>query len=476
MPGSARSPLRRVVVAGDGPVGLAAAIAIRRALPRSEVILAPTPRDPAALADQAATTTPGSNAFHRRLGIEEEGLVVRAGASHRLATAFAGWTGGDGLAIHAYGAAAPDGVDGTAVPAALAREERFAHPSDDPASPLSDIDYGLRFSTPAYRRHLAALAARVGVLVRDAELAAAVPDQAGGIAQVRLADGESIAADLFVDCSGPRAAIASALPCQQTESWAQILPGDRLLLPAQPLPPALTPLDQVTATAFGWRTAVHGRDGRHIGFVASSSAGSAEEQAIAAGFEPRAVVAVEQGRRAQIWQGNVVCFGDAAAQFEPLHWLNLGLAHAQIELFLELLPGREPEPLERAEFNRRAGGMIDRVRDFIALHYCAPRAPKGAFWSLAAGLDRPDSLQLTLAEFVRRGRLPFFEDDLLPRDAWKFAMATIGVAPGPAARLLAVPPATIEALAANQRARVASAVQQTPPYPQWLNSYLKALQ
>lgn len=476
MPASARSPLRRVAVAGHGPVGLAAAIALRRALPRSEVILVPVADDPAALADHAASTIPHSNAFHHRLGIEEEGLVVRAGASHRLATAFAGWTGGASLSIHPYGAAPPDGVRAGAVSAELAIGGRFAHPADDHTAALSDIDYALRFSPVAYRRHLAALAARLGVSSRDARLAVALPDGAGGIAQLKLADGEMIAADLFVDCSGPGAHVARALPQQRVESWSGILPCDSLLIPALPLPPELTPLDQVAASTMGWHCTVHGRDGTHVVFAASTAAGSPEQLANAAGFESQTMITIEPGRRRDIWQGNVVCFGDAAARFEPLHWLNLGLAHAQIELFLELLPGCEPEPLERREFNRRAGGMIDRVRDFIALHYCTPREAEGPFWNVAAALERPESLQLTLAEFLRRGRLPFFEDELLPRDAWKFAMATIGLSPGPAARLAAVPAATIQNLTAAHRARCAAAVQQAPPYREWLAAYLKVLQ
>lgn len=476
MPGSARSPLRRIAVAGHGPVGLAAAIALRRALPRTEVIVVPVADDPAALADHAATTIPHSNAFHRRLAIEEAGLVVRAGASHRLATAFAGWTGGDSLTVHPYGAAPPDGVSAGAVSAELALCGRFAHPVDDESAGLSDIDYAVRFSPVAYRRHLATLANRMGVVGRDARLVAALPDGAGGIAQLKLGDGELITADLFVDCSGPGAHVARALPQQRIKSWAAILPCDRLLIPAQPSPPDLTPLDRIAATPMGWRSTVHGRDGTHELFAASAAVGSPEDLASAAGFEPQTVIAIEPGRREAIWQGNVVCFGDAAAQFEPLHWLNLGLAHAQIALFLELLPGCEPEPLERREFNRRAGGMIDRVRDFIALHYCAPRRAEGPFWDAAAALDRPASLQLTLAEFIRRGRLPFFEDELLPRDAWKFAMATIGVSPGPAARLAAVPSATLRNLAAAHRARCAAAVHQAQPYREWLAAYLKALQ
>ena len=81
----ARELPRRVIVAGDGQVGVLAAIALRQALPASEVLVVGTPPDPAALADRAATALPFTNRLHDRLGIEEERLVRETGASHRLA-------------------------------------------------------------------------------------------------------------------------------------------------------------------------------------------------------------------------------------------------------------------------------------------------------------------------------------------------------------------------------------------------------
>lgn len=458
-------------------MGLAAAIALHRALPRSNVVIVPTPASPAALADRATTFLPSSNAFHDRYGIGEAGLAVQAGASHRLAVMLAEWTGAKSRTLVGYGAAPADGLDPIVVPtvtATLAAAERFSHPVDEPASPLADIDYALRISPQAYRRHLSALAARLGITRRDAELATAVPDSTGAIAQLKLADGEMIAADLYVDCSGPEALVASALSSDRAHDWAHTLPCDRLLLPEQPLQPQISAVDHLIATRFGWRSMVHGRDANHIAFAASSSVGSLDEQAMAAGFEPAAVIALSPGRRSQLWQGNVICFGDAAARFEPLHWLNLSLAHAQIMLFLELLPGRDAVASERREYNRRAGAMADRARDFIALHYHSSSPAHGPFWSLAAALERPDSLELTLSEYTRRGRLPYFEEELLSRDAWKLALATVGLSPGPAARLLAMPEASRAALADQQGLRNATARQLAHPYPQWLARYLEA--
>jgi tryptophan halogenase len=84
---TARELPRRVVVAGAGQVGALAAIALRRALPQSEVLVVGTPLDPARLPIRAPTALPFTNRLHDRLGIAEERLVREAGGSHRLVVA-----------------------------------------------------------------------------------------------------------------------------------------------------------------------------------------------------------------------------------------------------------------------------------------------------------------------------------------------------------------------------------------------------
>lgn len=95
---------RRVAVAGDGQLGVLAAIALKRALPSSEVIVIGTPPDPAALADRAPTALPFTNRFHDRLGIDEDRLVREAGASHRLVVRYRGWGGAGHEGVAPYGA------------------------------------------------------------------------------------------------------------------------------------------------------------------------------------------------------------------------------------------------------------------------------------------------------------------------------------------------------------------------------------
>ena len=83
----------RIAVAGDGPLGALAAIALRRALPTTEVLVLALAPGPAAFAERVGTALPFSNRLHDRLGIGEEDLVRLAGASHRLVMRYFGGGG-----------------------------------------------------------------------------------------------------------------------------------------------------------------------------------------------------------------------------------------------------------------------------------------------------------------------------------------------------------------------------------------------
>lgn len=466
----ARPLLRSIAVVGDGQVGFGAAIALKRALPAAEIMMIPCAPDPSALCDRAISSLPRTSAFHARIGLKEDGLIEHAGGSHRVAVRFRNWHPNTDY-FHAHGAASSlPGMKLDSVSQFVARANRFALPPDDASLALSDLDYGLRFNPAAYHRRLALFGQHLGLRRAVAGFESAVNDGKGGLASVTLTDGSRVTADLYVDCTGPAARLAKATGAARFESWSGFLPCDRLLTCAHPAPPALSVLDEVVASPVGWMSTVNGRDGTHR-LIAYSSKSTADDDAMKAlGAPARQPTTISQGRLAESWLGNVAAFGDAAATIEPLLWTNLTLAHEQIMVFIELLPGRDMHDLERREYNRRAAAMADRVRDFLALHYHGPARPKGAFWDACDDLERPASLALTMSEFGRRGRLPFFEEDILPRDAWLSAFECVGIHPGRSAIAAGMTDDQIAMHRSHQQARNASALQMAVPYSHWLQT------
>src|SRR5690606_36785694 len=154
--------------------------------------------------------------------------------------------------------------------------------------------------------------------------------------------------------------------------------------------------DVVTVSRAGWLSKLAGRGGRQA--VLAMIQGTTREAAYEAlPVDTLDVVPLAPGRAAEPWRGNVVALGDAAAHFEPLGWFNLDLAHSQLGLLLELMPGKAVDPHERSEFNRRATLMSHRIRDALG------RA-SGAARSLAGpGPDHRPVHTARAAAVLRRG-------------------------------------------------------------------------
>jgi len=476
---------KRVVVAGDGQLGVLAAIALRRALPSTDVIVIGTPPDSAAFADRAATALPFTNRLHDRLGIEEEMLVREAGASHRLVVRYRGWGDAGHQGVAAYGSAidpqlktrfardwggGPRNASTESPPGSLAEvlaaEGRFLAPSGDPDSPLADLDYALRWNPQAYRDALIQMAEQMGVQHASGAVGAVEPDGMGGIASLAVEGVGPITADFYVDCTGPRASLLSQVPGADLERWNAYLPITALLL-GRPAEHALALEDGIDLVEAGWLSQLAGRDGRYA--VLALSEGVDEQAAFAAlPAQPLGFVPLEQGRAIKPWLGNVIALGDAAAHFEPLAWLNLDLAHRQLELLLELLPGARPDPRERDEFNRRAGLMADRVLDTLCAHYAAPAAARNF-----GQLKRSAALELALDQYRRRGRLPFQEEAPFAVQEWSALLHALGHPEGEGALARSADPREAEAARNAFAAKSAAALQMAPLYGTWLRHVLQ---
>src|SRR5690606_35855911 len=103
--------------------------------------------------------------------------------------------------------------------------------------------------------------------------------ESGNVASVTLENGERLAADLFVDCSGFRALLIGQALGEPFESWSHWLPCDRALAVPCPSAGPLTPYTRASAKEAGWiwRIPLQHRVGNgHV----YSSAFTSEERAL----------------------------------------------------------------------------------------------------------------------------------------------------------------------------------------------------
>ena len=475
----AREPLRRVVVAGDGQVGLLAAIAIRRALPRCEVLILPVPADGAAFANLAATSLPFTVELHERLGISEEAIVRRVGGSHRLLTRLLGFGDGDRPATMTYGAAVdaaantrfardwgggrpPPFSQGAADPLAEALVDtgRFAVAPPDTPTPISGVDYAMRWNPAAYRGLLIEIARQMRIGSVGGKVAGFEKDGENELAAIIIEGQGRLQADLFVDCSGPGSFLLSALPGCIDDDWSGVLPPVHVHMSA-PGQPMLALEDRLSLLPEGWFSELAGRDGLQCALGTSADLSPAQVSSILGG-PAHSSVSIKPGRRRDAWVGNVVAIGDAAARFGPLLGLPLDLAHRQLGLLLDMLPGSTIEPAERAEFNRRSGLMADAVRDTLSLIYASPRAT-GRF----APATPSDRVAQTIDQFRRRGRVIAWEEPPFLKQELAMLIEALSFEKGEGLPD-DVDAGQAQAMGRDLEQRLRSAIAYAPPYAQWM--------
>lgn len=484
-----REPLRRVLVAGAGQLGLLAAIALRRACPACEVVVVGGDPGPASFADASPTAMPFTNKLHDRLGIEEAAIVTRAGGSYRLVMRYAGWDAAGQGGVVAYGEALDPALKtafardwgkvrlpGAAGPPAgslaevLAAAGRFAPPPPGEPTPISSVDYALRWHPAAYRDLLIAAAEALGVGYVAGTIDRVELGEGDNLRAIGIAGQGEIAADLFLDCTGPQAALIASHPRFTFTDWSGSLPTRHVYI-GEPNAPLIALEDRLTLTRAGWVTEVAGRDGRRAMLGTPAPLARAEAEALL-GARAVGAVALTPGRAAAPWLGNVIALGDAAARFEPLGPLHLDLAHRQLALLIEMLPGRAITPLERDEYNRRSVLMMEGVHEVLALHFAG--APAQAVFGAR---PLPGRAAVVIDQFARRGRIPFREElPLLSQEQFALLVA-LGRMPGlPPAAQAQAPGAGGETRArAAFAAEAEAALAFAPPYDQWLARTLSVI-
>jgi len=491
------APIRDVVVAGGGLVGWSAAAALRRKLPALQVTVLPLVPPPDALADRIGSTLPSIIEFHRDIGMSDGDALLRADCGFRLGTEFEGWNADRPDYVHAYdrygqslGTAsfhihwirqvkrgAPVPFDAFSVAAAMGRAGRFVLPDPDPASALGHFEFGLSLDPDRYSRMMRAYALHLGAREQPGELAAVrLRQEDGFIAALRLGDGSELAADLFVDCTGPRALLRGEID-DRFDDWSQWLPCDRILFADGPPVASPAPLDRSIAHAGGWQWAAEGRTRTSYG-LAYASAEIDDDKAAGmlrsfARVEPGTYVAIRQGRRPEPCQRNCVALGEAATMVEPLEWTNLHLAHSAIDRLVTMMPDRDCGTVELWDFNRQCAAETDRVRDFLALHYAASNRDE-PLWRRMREVEPPPSLAHTLSLFCERGRLPFYEEETFSRDSWLAVLLGQGIIPSVVDPLIdSTSPAQSERMMVAMRDGLARLVPTLPTQTDFLSSLLR---
>jgi len=81
-------------------------------------------------------------------------------------------------------------------------------------------------------------------------------------------------------------------------------------------------------------------------------------------------------------------------------------------------PDRGFSAADVAEFNRQCDFEVERIRDFIILHYHATERDDTPFWNYVRTMDIPDTLRAKMDLWRSRGRIVRNDNELFAEVGW----------------------------------------------------------
>jgi tryptophan halogenase len=425
--------IRDIVIVGGGTAGWMTAAALAKVLKGAYGIRL-VESDEIGIVGVGEATIPMIKLYNAALELDENAFVRETKGSFKLGIEFRDWGRiGDSyihgfgkigqdlglvgfhhywLKMHQAGRAAP--LEDYSINTVACRADKFMRAMPDrPSSPFADIAYAYHFDAGLYARFLRGYAEALGVRRTEGKVVdVQLHGESGFVESIQLESGERIGGQLFIDCSGFRGLlIEQALKTGYTD-WSHWLPCDRAVaVPCENAGPT-TPYTRCTARAAGWQWRIPLQHRIGNGYVFSSRF-IGEDEATADVLshldgqplaEPR-VLRFTAGKRNRAWNRNVYAIGLSSGFLEPLESTSIHLIQSSIARLTAFFPHAGFDQADIDEANAQAHFEIDRIRDFLVLHYKATERDDTPFWTHCRTMDIPESLQRRIDLFRANGRV-----------------------------------------------------------------------
>jgi tryptophan 7-halogenase len=453
-PGDRR--IRSIAIVGGGTAGWLAASILARALPGSgcRITCIESPDIPTIGVGEA--TIPPIIDLLRFLSINEADFVQHTQATYKLGIRFTGWTragerywhpfGTFGQSInlrpfhHAWQRARSAGLapqfNDYSLAATLGESARFRFPDPRSAGPVAGLRYALHFDAALVARYLRSYSEKLGVQRLEGTVEAATQRADGLLDELVFKDGTRVGADLFIDCSGFRGLLIEQTLKSGYLDWSSLLPCDRAVAMQSRLASPRAPFTEAIAQSAGWRWRIPLQQRAGNGYV-YSSAHVSDEQALETLLkgvaeqpltDPR-VLRFVTGRRKLFWNRNCVALGLASGFLEPLESTSIHLVVSGLYKLLEHFPDRDFVQPNIDSYNEELIAEMDRIRDFLVLHYCLNSREDAPLWAYCRSMALPDSLAERIELYRATGRIRTRPGELFTDLSWFYIFEGLGVRP-----------------------------------------------
>jgi tryptophan halogenase len=424
----------RLLVIGGGTAGWITALTLRDKLPDLEITLIES-AEIGILGAGEGVTPHFIGHFLDEVGIPVSEVIRHAGATLKHGIRFTNWTGDGSYYFHPFDDHVTPRLDlkllhperpldspllnfgaYTSERGRVMFTPKYAAEQDPSANPLSNLvshaNYAMHFDAVRLAAFLKRVGVERGIRLIDGRVVDFVQDDEGNVAEVRLDDGRSFPCDLLFDCTGFARLTLGKLFGVKWRSLKKTLPVDRAIPFFVPHEGPLPAYTEAIAMDAGWTWKIPVQERFGCGYVFDSEFLDADgaraeiRRTFGEGIEAPRVLAFDAGYYEQIWVKNCFAVGLSTGFLEPIEATSIWVSVATLREYLRgyLAVG---DDRARREFNRFYQTFMQRVVDFLYLHYLTPRQDTPFWATFRERTEAPEWVQTVLDEGGYRW---FFEE------------------------------------------------------------------
>jgi tryptophan 7-halogenase len=488
--------IRSIVIAGGGTAGWLAAAALSHQF-HGILDITLVESEEIGTVGVGESTIPPIRAFHRLLGIDEPEFMRATAATFKLGILFENWRVPGDRYIHSFGMNGKStwacefhhfwlhglakGIKSELGEYCLehqaARAEKFF------TGPQAGINYAYHLDASVYAKFLRKFAERFGVKRVEGKIKRVKQNAESGFVEgLELESGQHVDAEFFVDCTGFRGLLIEQTLHTGYEDWAHWLPCDRAVAVQTESTGPAVPYTRAIAHDAGWRWKIPLQHRVGNGLVYCSrymSDAQATDKLMSevdgkAIIQPR-VIPFRTGRRRKVWNKNVLALGLSSGFVEPLESTSIHLIVTGVARLIHLFPFSGVTQALVDQYNRDSLNELERIRDFIILHYHATERTDTPFWRYCGSMEVPESLAHRIRMFRERAHAWQADSELFRVDSWTQVMIGQGIRPEHYHLMpKAMPDQDLARFLEGLRASVARAVEGMPPHQQFVERYARA--
>jgi tryptophan halogenase len=492
---SAPGAVKKVVIAGGGTAGWVAAMTLSKQFGKLLDIKLVESEEIGTIG-VGESTVPPIVAFHQLLGIDERDFMRECAATFKVGIWFENWGRIGDQYVHPFGRYGQPTwmaefynfwlharAQGSKVPLAeycyeylAAIKGRFAL-RENPR-----VNYAYHFDAALYARYLRKLSEAQGVKRIEGKIKQVRTNAATGFVEsLELDKGQVLEGDFFIDCTGFRGLLIEGALQTGYDDWSHWLPCDSAVAFQTIVDDPAQPYTACYAHTAGWRwnIPVQHRVGNGVVFCSKYMSDDEARHRLVTDSGGRPVkepwlIRIKAGRRKKAWNKNVVAFGLASGFIEPLESTSIHMITTAAVRLGHFFPfgGVKQSMVDR--YNELSSYEIERIRDFVCMHYHYTQRDDSPFWRHTSTMDIPDSLRERVDLFRKGGYAYKVDGELFTVDSWVSVMLGQHIEPETYHHLARIDDKQLKDYMAKFRASVAQVVNALPAHADFVKQYAPA--